>query len=868
MASVRQDCALAPSLTQCAATALAADQPHAATPGLYDRPVLVIDPGMHTAPIKSASVDAEDRWAVTGSDDKTVRVWGLADGALLRTIRLPAGPGVIGHAYAVAMSPDGALVAAGGWTRWTEADPQDRIYLFDRASGSLVHPIDGLPAATNHLVFSSDGRRLAASLYSGGLRLYESDQGWTEVARDLAYGAQSYGASFAPDGRLATTGYDGKVRLYGRELKGAIRPDVTIDTSGGSQPYGIAFNLDGTQLAIGYGDSTAVTLLDGHTLADLPGPDTQGVTDGDLSKTAWSRDGRTLFAAGRDPAVDQMRIFAWSDSLVGRPRTLATSRNTVTGLFPLRGGDLLIAAADPWLGRLRADGMVAWKHEPKNADYRSHSHVLRVSSDGALVDFSVQAFGKAPAEFDIAARVLTPNPPHRGTAAPRLCGLKINLENAQRPTLDGQQLGLHAQETSRSFAIHPAGDRFVLGAEWTLRAFDSKGVPLWTCKTPGVAWGVNITGDCRLVVAAYGDGTIRWHRMSDGVELLAFAPLSDLSDWVAWTPEGFYFATLGAQGILRWHVNHGRDAPADSVAIEDIPGSFRWAVLPLVLQELETPRALGLAVLAEHKSEVAIRTYSKLPDGVQLHLLTIGISDYNEDYAKHLRLRYAKQDAEDLAKALENTQEGLYSRVDVQTLRDKDASKRGILRGLHTLQMQMERGSGDDLAVVHFSGHGTMVKHTLYLLPEDTDARDDVGIKETALSIDALKTELLDLAKHGRVLVLLDACHSGSTTLDGSSEAVDAAALRHGLAAANVTVLTSSGGSEASLEDEAWQHGAFTRALLDALSDPAADVYHTGLINPNALAQYVASRVRSLTGGKQAPDMEVRSYANVFAVRR
>ena len=27
-------------------------------PGLYDRPVLVLDPGMHTAPIKRADVDA------------------------------------------------------------------------------------------------------------------------------------------------------------------------------------------------------------------------------------------------------------------------------------------------------------------------------------------------------------------------------------------------------------------------------------------------------------------------------------------------------------------------------------------------------------------------------------------------------------------------------------------------------------------------------------------------------------------------------------------------------------------------------------------------------------------------------------------
>src|SRR3954447_24145655 len=110
-------------------SAASAKEP-AATPGLYDRPVLAIDPGMHAAPISCADVDRDGRYVVTGSDDKSVRVWSMADGRLLRTIRLPAGPGDLGKVYAVAISPDGALIAVGGWTT---ADSQEQIYLFDRA---------------------------------------------------------------------------------------------------------------------------------------------------------------------------------------------------------------------------------------------------------------------------------------------------------------------------------------------------------------------------------------------------------------------------------------------------------------------------------------------------------------------------------------------------------------------------------------------------------------------------------------------------------------------------------------------------------------------------------------------------------------
>ena len=559
-------------------------------------------------------------------------------------------------------------------------------------------------------------------------------------------------------------------------------------------------------------------------------------------------------------------MLAWDDGGAGARRALTAGADTVMSLVPLPGGDLLVASGDPWLGCLAPDGTPRWRHGPPAADFRYDTEHLSVLADDGRIGFHFDLSGKSPAHFDLTSRALIAgSATDAGMDVPRQTGLPVeHWQNQYNPTLGGKLLPLDPYETSRSLAVHPKGDRFVLGAEWSLRAFNARGTPLWSRATPGIVWAVNITGDGRLVVAAYGDGTIRWHRMSDGAELLALMPLADRTNWVAWTPEGFYAATAGAQGVLRWHVNRGWDAPADSVPIADIPGSYRPAVLPLVLQELETPRALGLADMAEHNREVMLRTNSHVSPGARLHLLAIGISAYNDEYAKNLRLHYADRDANDLASAIVSTQSSLYQ-VEPQVLLDKDANRLGIMEALATMRRHMAAGGGNDLAVVHFSGHGAMVDGELYLLPYETDARDDASIKASGLKADELKHELLELAKSGRVLVLLDACRSGATTMNGTAITIDADVLRIGLAAANVTVLTSSKGSQTSEERDTWQHGAFTKALLDAFNDPAADINHNGLISTTGLENYLMKRVPELTDGHQTPGIELRLDTTLFA---
>jgi hypothetical protein len=67
----------------------AASQAQDFAPELSTEPILRIETGKHGAAMWRIDTDAANRFAVTASDDKTVRVWSLPEGRLMRVLRLP-----------------------------------------------------------------------------------------------------------------------------------------------------------------------------------------------------------------------------------------------------------------------------------------------------------------------------------------------------------------------------------------------------------------------------------------------------------------------------------------------------------------------------------------------------------------------------------------------------------------------------------------------------------------------------------------------------------------------------------------------------------------------------------------------------------
>jgi WD40 repeat protein len=684
------------------------------------------------------------------------------------------------------------------------------------------------------------------------------------VFRDTDYGDHIYGVTFSADGLLATASYDSKVRLYDGTFRLVVPPR---QVTGGRRPFRIALSPDGAVLAVGYEDTPTVDLLDGHSLAPLPGPNVGGLSNGNLAIVTWSKDGRTLYAGGLYWGEGGRPILTWANAGRGERRALPASSDSVQGLVTLPDGRLLVATQNPFLGLLEPDGKPRWAHASPRADFRNLRDRLGVSADGTIVDFGFEVWGKSPLRFDLRARKLSGDPPtDQQTIPAKQTGLVVEKWfDDLSPTLDGKPIKLEETERSRSLAIAPDSSRFVLGTDWSLRAFDANGKPIWQRAAAGVVWAVNISGDGRLVIAGYGDGTIRWHRMDDGRELLALYVLADKQNWVAWTPEGFYGATAGAFGVLRWQVNRGFDAAADTVPVNAIPSLRRPDALALVLQELETARALGIADLKAARRDVQIVTRSTKAPGARLHVLTIGIGEYG-DKAPNLKLNFADRDARDVASALLNTQDGgLYAEVKPIFLHDGEADKHGIADALAAMDRNMTSSAGQDLAVVMFSGHGTMIDNQFYLVPYGADSSTMAHLKTDAIPATEFKSEIEKLAQHGRVLVLLDACRSAGL-IGGPSNSLPAAdVLKSVMNASNVTVLTSSTADKVSHEDEKWGHGAFTKALLDALSaSDDVDTDHNGVISMSELTAYIQKHLTELTDGDQQLGLDQRFQGDIF----
>ncbi|HVR57027.1 MAG TPA: caspase family protein, partial [Pseudolabrys sp.] len=138
-------------------------------------------------------------------------------------------------------------------------------------------------------------------------------------------------------------------------------------------------------------------------------------------------------------------------------------------------------------------------------------------------------------------------------------------------------------------------------------------------------------------------------------------------------------------------------------------------------------------------------------------------------------------------------------------------------------------------------------------------------LKASAIAATEFKSEIEKLTQNGRVLVLLDACRSAGLISSPAKSVPAAELLKAVMNASNVTVLTSSRADQVSREDERWGHGAFTKALLDALSaSDEIDTDHNAVISMSEFTAYIEQRLTKLTDGDQQLGLDQRFQGDIF----
>jgi WD40 repeat protein/serine/threonine protein kinase len=273
----------------------------------------------HTDEVLSVKFSPDGRLLASGSADGTVRLWDVATRASLKRLE---GNGE--KIYRVGFSPDGKLLAAGS---------DSAIQLWDVASGRVVR------RQTIHgacLAFDPEGRVLASGGLDGTVSLWDVASG-ARVRRIAAHTAPVRSVEFGPTGRyLASGDANGTIRVLDLRSKGRSK----VFRGHTKEVIDLGFSPDGRLLASVSPDKTirmwnvAAPSHDGraqqrHTSA--------------VSGLSFSPDGRTIATGSNDSTI---RLWDVSTGVVLRVFESHGARVRPVRFFGPGGGLLASGGTD------------------------------------------------------------------------------------------------------------------------------------------------------------------------------------------------------------------------------------------------------------------------------------------------------------------------------------------------------------------------------------------------------------------------------------------------------------------------------------------------------------------------------------------
>ena len=226
----------------------------------------------------------------------------------------------------------------------------------------------------------------------------------------------------------------------------------------------------------------------------------------------------------------------------------------------------------------------------------------------------------------------------------------------------------------------------------------------------------------------------------------------------------------------------------------------------------------------------------------KLFVVAIGVGDYNDP--KLPKLRFTCKDAKDFSKAITSKKGLPYEDVQVKILCDNEATRADIFEAMEWLKQE---SSPNDVCIFFFAGHGMRdEKDRFYFMPYgcNTDKLYE------CFSASDFRNEAEDI--HGKLIAFVDACYSGALFEGGRSAATTHFIEQLKRSKNGMLLYASSSSDTKSREDESWENGAFTKALVEALNGAAKEEHAEGL-STQELEHFLYKQVRKLTDFKQTP---------------
>ncbi|KAL7926381.1 hypothetical protein ACQKWADRAFT_280138 [Trichoderma austrokoningii] len=254
-----------------------------------DKPAHLRELRGHNGNILSVAFSHDSKFILSGSADRTVRLWDNTTSECLHTFL-----GHTGDVIAVAFLHDSKLVLSGSVDR--------TIKLWDVASRKSLYTIDGHEGEILSVAFSQDSKILASSSLDDSIKLRDSATG--KCLHTLrGHGGRVLSIAFSHDAKLLASGsFDGTIQLWDTATGECLH---TLRGHSG-RVLSIAFSPDSNILASGSSDNT-IKLWDGTTGQCLQ---TSHIHHSIMAQIVFSPDAKLLASTSANRQTIQLRDSA------------------------------------------------------------------------------------------------------------------------------------------------------------------------------------------------------------------------------------------------------------------------------------------------------------------------------------------------------------------------------------------------------------------------------------------------------------------------------------------------------------------------------------------------------------------------------